>query len=62
MSTPLRVAAFVTALVAAFAVAWGGGRLVGPIDTEAAAHEAPARDAPVHDPAVDEAGYTVTTR
>ena len=30
MSTPLRVAAFVTALVAAFAVAWGGGRLVGP--------------------------------
>ena len=34
MSTPLRVAAFVTALVAAFAVAWGGGRLVGPVDTE----------------------------
>ena len=40
MSTPLRVAAFVTALVAAFAVAWGGGRLVGPVDTEpVAAHE-----------------------
>lgn len=39
MSTPTRVAAFVTALVAAFAVAWGGGRLVGPIDTEPAAHE-----------------------
>ena len=39
MSTPLRVAAFVTALVAAFAVAWGGGRLVGPVDTEpVAAH------------------------
>ena len=33
MSTPLRVAAFVAALVAAFAAAWGGGRLVGPIDT-----------------------------
>ncbi|GAB3016031.1 hypothetical protein GCM10011376_04840 [Nocardioides flavus (ex Wang et al. 2016)] len=30
MSTPLRVAAFVAALAAAFAVAWGGGRLVGP--------------------------------
>ena len=30
MSTPLRVVAFVTALAAAFAVAWGGGRLVGP--------------------------------
>ncbi|WP_374456973.1 hypothetical protein [Nocardioides sp.] len=39
MTTPLRVAAFVTALVAAFAVAWGGGRLVGPIDTEPAAGE-----------------------
>lgn len=34
MSTPLRVAAFVTALVATFAVAWGGGRLVGPVDAE----------------------------
>jgi hypothetical protein len=34
MSTPLRVAAFVTALAAAFAVAWGGGRFVGPVDTE----------------------------
>jgi hypothetical protein len=39
MSTPLRVAAFVTALAAAFAVAWGGGRVVGPVDTEAVAHE-----------------------
>ena len=34
VSTPLRVVAFVAALAAAFAVAWGGGRLVGPIDTE----------------------------
>ena len=34
MSTPLRVAAFVTALAAAFAVAWGAGQAVGPIDTE----------------------------
>ena len=40
MSTPLRVVAFVAALAAAFAVAWGGGRVVGPIDTEpVAAHE-----------------------
>ncbi|MBD3916207.1 hypothetical protein [Nocardioides hwasunensis] len=39
MSTPLRVAAFVTVLAAAFAVAWGGGRLVGPIEAApAAAH------------------------
>jgi hypothetical protein len=30
MSTPLRVVAFVTALVAAFAVAWGAGAVVGP--------------------------------
>ncbi len=30
MSTPVRVAAFVTALVAAFAVAWGAGQAVGP--------------------------------
>jgi hypothetical protein len=30
MSTPLRVLAFVSALAAAFALAWGGGRLVGP--------------------------------
>jgi hypothetical protein len=43
MSTPLRVAAFVAALAVAFAVAWGGGRVVGPIDTEAvAAHEGAA--------------------
>ena len=34
MGTPMRVAAFVTALAAVFALAWGGGRLVGPIDTE----------------------------
>lgn len=34
MSTPLRVAAFVTGLVAIFALAWGAGTLVGPIDTE----------------------------
>jgi hypothetical protein len=33
-STPVRVAAFVAALAAAFALAWGGGRLVGPLDTE----------------------------
>jgi hypothetical protein len=30
MSTPLRVVAFVAALATAFALAWGGGRLVGP--------------------------------
>ena len=34
MRTPLRVLAFVSALAAAFALAWGGGRLVGPVDTE----------------------------
>jgi hypothetical protein len=40
MNTPIRVAAFVVALVAAFAVAWGGGRIVGPIETEpVAAHD-----------------------
>ena len=40
MSTPVRVAAFVTALVAAFAAAWGAGRVAGPIETEpVAAHE-----------------------
>ncbi len=39
MSTPVRVAAFVAALAAAFAVAWSGGRLVGPIDTAPVAHE-----------------------
>ncbi|MDT0184749.1 hypothetical protein Q9S36_31650 [Microbacterium sp. ARD31] len=39
MSTPLRVAAFVTALVAAFAAAWGGGRIVGPLDARPAAGE-----------------------
>ncbi len=36
MSTPTRVAAFVTALVAAFAVAWGAGRVVGPVEAEPA--------------------------
>ena len=50
MSTPLRVAAFVTALVAAFAVAWGAGAVVGPIDTDpVAAHEDAGHD--------DEAGH-----
>ena len=39
MTTPLRVAAFVTALVAAFAAAWGGGRIVGPLDARPAAGE-----------------------
>ena len=39
MTTPVRVAAFVTALVAAFAVAWGAGRVAGPIETEPVAHE-----------------------
>jgi hypothetical protein len=35
----MRVAAFVAALAAVFALAWGGGRLVGPVDTApAAAH------------------------
>jgi hypothetical protein len=34
ISTPWRVAAFVAALVAVFAVAWGVGRAVGPIGTE----------------------------
>ena len=28
VATPLRVAAFVVALAAVFAIAWGGGRLV----------------------------------
>ncbi len=42
MSTPMRVAAFVTALVAAFAVAWGAGRVAGPIEAEPVAHEGEA--------------------
>ena len=42
VSTPLRVVAFVAALAAAFSVAWGGGLLVGPIDTEPVAHEGAA--------------------
>ena len=49
MSTPVRVAAFVTALVAVFAAALGVGRLVGPLDVQpAASHDAehpPAPDA-----------------
>lgn len=54
MSTPLRVAAFVAALVAAFAAAWGGGRLVGPIDTEpVAAHDDGGHDAAVDGAATD---------
>jgi hypothetical protein len=45
MSTPMRIAAFVTALAAVFALAWGGGRVVGPVDTEpVAAHEADEHD------------------
>jgi hypothetical protein len=45
MSTPIRVAAFVVALVAAFSAAWGGGRIVGPIDTEpVAAHDGGGHD------------------
>lgn len=47
MSTPARVAAFVAALAVAFGVAWGGGRVVGPIDTEPVAHD----DAAGHGPA-----------
>ena len=55
MSPPLRVAAFVAALVAAFAVAWGGGRLVGPIDTEpVAAHDDGGHDAAVDGAATDD--------
>ena len=54
MITPLRVLAFVSALAAAFALAWGGGRLVGPLDTEPVAHEGAAHGADAsHD---DEAG------
>src|SRR6478735_9263270 len=54
MSTPLRVLAFVSALAVAFALAWGGGRLVGPLDTEPVAHEGAAHGADAsHD---DEAG------
>jgi hypothetical protein len=54
MSTPLRVAAFVAALVAAFAAAWGGGRLVGPIDTESvAAHDDAGAHADADAPADD---------
>ena len=52
MSTPLRVVACVAALATAFALAWGGGRLVGPLDTEPvaahdreAAHDGGAADA-----------------
>ena len=70
MSTPMRVAAFVTALAAAFALAWGGGRLVGPIDTEPApvAHEgtaehgAGATDEGAHgDPEIEDSGVADAT-
>lgn len=37
VSTPVRVAAFVAGLAATFAVAWGAGQLVGPLDTPAPA-------------------------
>ncbi|WP_210650913.1 hypothetical protein [Nocardioides sp. SYSU D00065] len=54
MSTPVRVAAFVTALATAFALAWGGGRLVGPLDAEPVAHEGSG----THDPGeYDPAGH-----
>ncbi|MBS2940339.1 hypothetical protein KDN32_21595 [Nocardioides sp. J2M5] len=36
MSTPVRAAAFAAALVAAFAVAWGAGRVVGPVEADPA--------------------------
>jgi hypothetical protein len=39
MSTPMRVAAFVATLVAVFAVAWGAGAVVGPIDTATPTHQ-----------------------
>jgi hypothetical protein len=39
MSTPQRVAAFVTVLAVAFGAGWGGGRLVGPIDDQPAPTE-----------------------
>jgi len=38
MSTPVRVAAFLAALVAAFLAAWSVGHAVDPIDTEPVAH------------------------
>lgn len=47
MTTPVRVAAFVAALATAFALAWGGGRLVGPVGgapAEAAQHGHAATD------------------
>jgi hypothetical protein len=58
VSTPLRVAAFVAALVAAFAAAWGGGRLVGPIDTEpVAAHADDAHGDDGQDDGHDDGGH-----
>lgn len=51
ISTPVRVVAFVAALAAAFAIAWGGGRLVGPIDTQTVAHEGAAAQGDEHPPA-----------
>ncbi len=58
MTTPLRVAAFVTALVAAFAAAWGGGRIVGPLDARPAAGEMAdhAGEEPHDDTAEQDAG------
>lgn len=63
MTTPLRMAAFVAALVAAFAAAWGGGRLVGPIDTDPVAahaddgHDAAADGAASGDDGHDDGGH-----
>ncbi|WP_210503203.1 hypothetical protein [Nocardioides xinjiangensis] len=56
MSTPVRVVAFVTALAAAFAVAWGGGRLVGPLDTEPVAAHGGMAGVSAHDEQADAAG------
>lgn len=47
MSTPVRVVAFVAALAAAFAVAWGAGRVVGPVEAD----PAPAAHDGMADPA-----------
>jgi len=64
MSTPVRVAAYVVALVAVFAAALGVGRLAGPIDVAAAppAHEdATHDDAPQEDAAHDDAAHDEAT-
>lgn len=58
MSTSLRVVAFVSALAAAFALAWGGGRLVGPVETEpVAAHDGVDHDTSGDAGSSDEAGH-----